>query len=134
MKLPPPLCSRVWKGSTLGIWSAHGEGKFAFPKEEAAYHIPARYHYEGYPANPNGSDYNAAMLSSADGRHLVMMPHLERATFPWNWGHYPAQREDAVSPWMMAFDNAFRWLSTNKIPFFTPPKCLFCMKRFYAAH
>ena len=109
----PSIMLSGMEGSTLGIWSAHGEGKFAFPKEEAAYHIPARYHYKSYPANPNGSDYNAAMLSSADGRHLVMMPHLERATFPWNWAHYPAQREDAVSPWMMAFDNAFRWLSTK---------------------
>ena len=98
------------EGSRLGIWAAHGEGKFHFPKEEAAYQIPATYHFDSYPANPNGSDYNAAMLSSQDGRHLVMMPHLERSTFPWNWGYYPENHEDKVSPWLMAFENAYDWL------------------------
>ena len=98
------------EGSRLGIWAAHGEGKFHFPKEEAAYQIPATYHFNSYPANPNGSDYNAAMLSSQDGRHLVMMPHLERSTFPWNWGYYPENHKDKVSPWLMAFENAYDWL------------------------
>ena len=98
------------EGSRLGIWAAHGEGKFHFPKEEAAYQIPATYHFNSYPANPNGSDYNAAMLSSKDGRHLVMMPHLERSTFPWNWGYYPENHKDKVSPWLMAFENAYDWL------------------------
>ncbi|MDG1023041.1 MAG: phosphoribosylformylglycinamidine synthase [Flavobacteriaceae bacterium] len=101
------------EGSRLGIWAAHGEGKFHLPKEEKAYQIPATYHFEGYPANPNGSDYNAAMLCSQDGRHLVMMPHLERSTFPWNWGYYPEKRNDKTSPWLMAFENAFQWLSNQ---------------------
>ena len=99
------------EGSTLGIWAAHGEGKFSFPKNESNYQIPAKYLYGDYPSNPNGSDYNAAMLASEDGRHLVMMPHLERSTFPWNWGHYPSNRKDEVSPWTMVFENAFHWLS-----------------------
>ena len=99
------------EGSRLGIWAAHGEGKFHFPQEEKAYQIPATYHFDGYPANPNGSDYNAAMLCSQDGRHLVMMPHLERSTFPWNWGYYPNERNDKTSPWLMAFENAFEWLA-----------------------
>jgi phosphoribosylformylglycinamidine synthase len=98
------------EGSRLGIWAAHGEGKFHFPKEKDAYQIPATYHFNSYPANPNGSDYNAAMLSSQDGRHLVMMPHLERSTFPWNWGYYPKNHKDKVSPWLMAFENAYDWL------------------------
>ena len=98
------------EGSKIGIWAAHGEGKFSFPKEENHYSIPAKYLYSEYPSNPNGSDYNAAMLSTADGRHLVMMPHLERSTFPWNWGHYPSNRNDEVSPWIMAFENAVNWL------------------------
>ena len=102
------------EGSTLGIWAAHGEGKFSFPLSEDNYQIPGKYAYEDYPANPNGSDFNAAMLSSADGRHLVMMPHLERSTFPWNWGHYPADRSDLVSPWIIAFENAYNWLSEKK--------------------
>lgn len=101
-------------GATLGIWAAHGEGKFYLPKERGAYNIPATYAYSEYPANPNGSDYNAAMLNSDDGRHLVMMPHLERSTFPWNWAHYPTDRKnDAVSPWLEAFVNARVWLSAR---------------------
>ena len=104
---------RGLEGSTLGIWAAHGEGKFSFPQSENHYQIPAKYLYHDYPSNPNGSDYNAAMLTSADGRHLVMMPHLERSTFPWNWGHYPTHREDDVSPWTLAFENAYTWLKNR---------------------
>ncbi len=98
------------EGSTLGIWAAHGEGKFSFPYEESSYQIPAKYLYNQYPSNPNGSDYNAAMLSSEDGRHLVMMPHLERTIFPWNWPYYAKNRSDEVSPWVMVFENAHKWL------------------------
>ena len=98
------------EGSILGIWAAHGEGRFSFPKAEINYQIPAKYLYEEYPSNPNGSDFNAAMLVSDNGRHLVMMPHLERSTFPWNWGHYPNNRKDEVSPWILAFENAYNWL------------------------
>jgi phosphoribosylformylglycinamidine synthase len=98
-------------GSKLGIWAAHGEGKFQLPKDRSDYQIPATYGYNSYPANPNGSDYNAAMLNSEDGRHLVMMPHLERSTFPWNWGYYPKDRkDDFVTPWLEAFVNARVWL------------------------
>lgn len=100
-------------GSTLGIWAAHGEGKFSLPKAESAYNIVAKYGYEGLPANPNGSDYNTAMMCDDSGRHLVMMPHLERSTFPWNWGHYPADRDDKVTPWLQAFVNARKWLEEN---------------------
>ena len=98
------------EGSTLGIWAAHGEGKFSLPEAEHHYEIPGKYLYTDYPSNPNGSDYNAAMLCSKDGRHLVMMPHLERSTFPWNWAHYPSGRKDEVSPWIMAFENALKCL------------------------
>ena len=101
------------EGSTLGIWAAHGEGKFSFPQKETNYQIPAKYLYSEYPSNPNGSDYNAAMLASEDGRHLVMMPHLERTIFPWNWGHYPNNRSDEVSPWVMVFENAYNWLANK---------------------
>ncbi len=101
-------------GSRLGIWAAHGEGKFSFPHSESHYQIPAKYGYNSYPANPNGSDYNAAMLASKDGRHLAMMPHLERSTFPWNWAYYPSNRaKDIVSPWLEAFVNARKWLEEN---------------------
>ena len=102
------------KGSRLGIWVAHGEGKFYLPYEEKHYHIPMKYTYSGYPANPNGSPYNTAALCSADGRHLAMMPHLERAIFSWQWGYYPEdRRQDEVSPWIEAFVNARKWIETH---------------------
>lgn len=97
-------------GTTLGVWISHGEGKFSLPHTEDQYHIVAKYGYEGYPANPNGSDYNTAMLCDKSGRHLVTMPHIERSTFPWNWAHYPKDRADEVSPWLQAFVNARVWL------------------------
>ncbi|RIV68368.1 phosphoribosylformylglycinamidine synthase [Flagellimonas aequoris] len=97
-------------GNTLGVWISHGEGKFSLPHNEEQYHIVAKYGYEGYPANPNGSDYNTAMLCDKTGRHLVTMPHIERSTFPWNWAHYPKDRQDVVSPWLQAFVNAREWL------------------------
>ncbi len=101
------------EGSRLGIWVAHGEGKFDFPFDISAYEIPLKYGYEEYPANPNGSDYNAAAICSADGRHLAMMPHLERAIYPWQWAHYPEDRKDEVSPWIEAFINARNWLNNK---------------------
>ncbi|AOW19616.1 phosphoribosylformylglycinamidine synthase [Urechidicola croceus] len=97
-------------GSTLGVWISHGEGKFNLPMEETAYNIVAKYGYDSYPSNPNGSDYNTAMLCDATGRHLVMMPHIERSTFQWNWANYPEGRKDEVTPWIEAFINANKWL------------------------
>ena len=97
-------------GATLGVWVSHGEGKFQLPYEEDQYQIVAKYGYETYPANPNGSDYNTAMLCDTTGRHLVMMPHIERSTFSWNWANYPKDRNDEVSPWHDAFVNARKWI------------------------
>jgi phosphoribosylformylglycinamidine synthase len=102
-------------GSRLGVWIAHGEGKFMFPLEASQYNISGVYGYESYPANPNGSDYNTAAICSNDGRHLAMMPHLERAVFPWQWANYPADRKnDEVSPWLEAFVNARKWVEERK--------------------
>jgi phosphoribosylformylglycinamidine synthase len=100
------------EGKTLGIWVAHGEGKFNLPSAEKEYNIALKYTREGYPGNPNGSDYNTAGICSPDGRHLAMMPHLERAIFPWQWGYYPAERKvtDEVTPWIEAFVNAKKWI------------------------
>ncbi|WP_264522102.1 phosphoribosylformylglycinamidine synthase [Flavobacterium sp. N1994] len=100
-------------GTTLGVWVSHGEGKFHLPEPENQYNIVAKYAYEGYPANPNGSDYNTAMLCDTTGRHLVMMPHIERSTFPWNWAHYPTDKKDEVSPWLEAFVNARLWIDNR---------------------
>ena len=97
-------------GATLGVWISHGEGKFKLPHSEENYDIVAKYGYEGYPANPNGSDFNTAMLCDKTGRHLVTMPHIERSIFPWNWAYYPKDRNDEVSPWLEAFVNARKWV------------------------
>ncbi len=101
-------------GTTLGVWISHGEGKFNLPLSEDNYHIVAKYGYEGYPANPNGSAFNTAMLCDTSGRHLVTMPHIERSTFPWNWAHYPTDRNDEVSPWLEAFVNARIWIEKSR--------------------
>ena len=101
-------------GTTLGVWISHGEGKFNLPYAEERYDIVAKYGYEGYPANPNGSDYNTAMLCDKTGRHLVTMPHIERSIFPWNWAHYPVDRDDRVSPWVEAFINAREWVDKHR--------------------
>lgn len=102
-------------GSRLGIWVAHGEGKFRLPYEKERYNIPLKYAYSGYPGNPNGSDYDAAGIASADGRHVAMMPHIERSLRPWNWACYPEDRmDDEVSPWIEAFVNARKWIEQKK--------------------
>lgn len=98
------------EGASLGVWISHGEGKFQLPLAESEYNIVAKYGYDAYPANPNGSQYNTAMMCDSTGRHLVMMPHIERSIFQWNWAYYPAGRKDAVSPWLEAFVNARKWL------------------------
>jgi phosphoribosylformylglycinamidine synthase len=103
-------------GCKLGIWVAHGEGKFSLPYEEDRYNVVAKYSYDEYPANPNGSDYSVAALASADGRHVAMMPHLERAFFPWQNAYYPLERKnsDQITPWIEAFVNAKNWIVKNK--------------------
>lgn len=94
----------------LGIWLAHGEGRFILPNTESDYQIPVKYTYDGFPGNPNGSDFNTAALCSRDGRHLAIMPHLERSLFPWNWGYKKGLEKAEVSPWMEPFANAFEWV------------------------
>ncbi len=102
-------------GTKLGIWVAHGEGKFSFPEKLSEYKVIAKYAYSGYPGNPNGSYASVAGIASADGRHLAMMPHLERAIFPWQCGFYPAtRRNDEVTPWIEAFVNARKWIENFK--------------------
>ncbi len=100
-------------GSTLGVWISHGEGKFNLPYSEDKYQIVAKYGYEGYPHNPNGSDFNTAMMCDKTGRHLVTMPHIERSTFQWNWANYPEGRKDDVTPWLEAFVNARLWIDNK---------------------
>ena len=102
-------------GDKLGIWVAHSEGKFSLPLPEDDYNVVLKYSYDSYPGNPNGSDYSVAGICSADGRHLAMMPHLERAFYPWQCAYYPADRRaEEVTPWIEAFVNARRWVEAHK--------------------
>lgn len=103
------MLSRL-SGTTLGVWISHGEGKFDLPHTEDQYQIVSKYAYADYPHNPNGSDYNTAMMCDKTGRHLVTMPHIERSIFQWNWAHYPNGRADEVTPWLQAFINAREWI------------------------
>ena len=104
-------------GSKIGTWVAHGEGKFRLPLSEDKYNVVAKFNYEGYPGNPNGSDYNVAALASSDGRHLAIMPHPERTVFPWQCADYPQDRikSDEVTPWIEAFVNARKWVEKNAV-------------------
>ncbi|MBY0435187.1 MAG: phosphoribosylformylglycinamidine synthase subunit PurQ, partial [Cyclobacteriaceae bacterium] len=101
-------------GARLGAWVAHGEGKFVLDSL-APYHVAATYSYNEYPGNPNDSAYSVAALCSHDGRHLAIMPHIERSLFPWNWPHYTrSKKTDEVGPWMAAFVNAREWVKNFK--------------------
>ena len=103
-------------GNKIGVWVAHGEGKFSLPYDEDKYNVVAKYSYDTYPGNPNGSSYSVAAIASEDGRHLAMMPHPERSVLPWQNACYPADRKnnDQVTPWIEAFVNARKWVEEHK--------------------
>ncbi|MDO9554303.1 phosphoribosylformylglycinamidine synthase [Rhodonellum sp.] len=105
---------RSLAGQRLGVWVAHGEGKFQLPKPKDSYNIGMVYSYEAYPGNPNGSDHAVAGIVSEDGRHLAIMPHIERSLKPWNWPYYPSENlNEEVSPWVEAFVNAYKWVESH---------------------
>ena len=101
-------------GTKTGIWVAHGEGRFHLPFPAGGYKVALRYSYSAYPGNPNGSRGAVAGICSPDGRHLAMMPHLERSIFPWQCAVSPADHQaDDVTPWIDAFINARRWIERH---------------------
>ncbi|MEE9133055.1 MAG: phosphoribosylformylglycinamidine synthase [Gemmatimonadota bacterium] len=119
----PAIMLQGMEGSTLGIWVAHGEGRAYFPEVGLLERVeeeglaPVRFVddegriSEAYPFNPNGSPHGIAGLCSPDGRHLVMMPHPERAFLKWQWGWMPEEwkRDLEASPWLKMFQNARKW-------------------------
>lgn len=122
----PAVMLQGMEGSSLGIWVAHGEGRFYFPDESV--HdmvkknnlVPIRYvndvnqATEEYPFNPNGSPGGIAALCSEDGRHLAMMPHPERVFTPWQWPWTPAEWKDfTAGPWLTMFQNARAFCEKN---------------------
>ncbi len=111
----PSIMFNQLKGSRLGVWLAHGEGKFNFKGKKDQFSIVARYAYSAYPGNPNGSEDDIAAVCSQDGRHTAIMPHLERSVYPWNWPYYPAERKDEeVSPWIVPFIEARKWIKSKQ--------------------
>lgn len=104
------------KGSTLGVWVAHAEGKFTFNNSILSVNVALKYSNSKYPFNPNGSEYNTAGVCSCDGRHTAMMPHLERSIYPWQWGYYDyaEKHNHKVTPWIMCFKNAFNWIKNKR--------------------
>ncbi len=101
-------------GAKAGIWVAHGEGRFVNTDTNHKPNVALRYLYDAYPANPNGSEGAVAGICSADGRHLAMMPHLERAVFPWQWAWGGTEGGKEATVWLQAFVNARRWLENRK--------------------
>ncbi|MGL5914509.1 MAG: phosphoribosylformylglycinamidine synthase, partial [Bacteroidales bacterium] len=101
------------QGCKLGVWIAHGEGKFDLP-QVGNYQIAMQYVYNQYPANPNGSAEAVAGICSANGRHLAMMPHLERAIYPWTCAYVPMpNKKHEITPWIEAFINAKEWIQQH---------------------
>ncbi|KAH8403545.1 hypothetical protein KR215_009748 [Drosophila sulfurigaster] len=109
----------------LGCWVAHGEGRFAFQRDEMRNQmkkeqlITLQYvddegvPTEKYPMNPNGSPEGIAGVCSSDGRHLALMPHPERCSVMYQWPYVPPGFEQAPtqmeSPWQLMFNNAYKW-------------------------
>ena len=115
----PAVMFKGMEGSSLGVWVAHGEGRFHFPDKQVHEHAtasnlaPLRYVDDSnnvtqeYPFNPNGSPDGMAALCSEDGRHLAMMPHPERVFTTWQWPWMPEEWSDyKVGPWLKMFQNA----------------------------
>ncbi|MEK7653341.1 MAG: phosphoribosylformylglycinamidine synthase [Patescibacteria group bacterium] len=103
------------KGSFLGCWVAHGEGRFYCPDQTIVSEIlrnrlsPIIYQGTSYPGNPNGSLLGIAGLISRNNRYLAMMPHPERVFLPWQWPHWSNLKKGKVSPWFQLFRNARNW-------------------------
>jgi phosphoribosylformylglycinamidine synthase len=101
-------------GNRLGVWVAHGEGKFSFPNAQGSYNVVGTFSNHEYPGNPNGSEFDTAILASENGRHVAMMPHLERSIFSWQWPWLPENEDFDVSPWLESFVSAATWIKKNR--------------------
>lgn len=105
------------EGLKMGIWCAHGEGKYE-ESEECDNIKTIRYvdmngnETERYPHNPNGSKSGITGVCSKNGRHLAMMPHPERSFLKWQqaWRPYTFKKsETEYSEWFQMFVNARNW-------------------------
>jgi len=124
MILPSPaVMLRGMEHSNLGVWVAHGEGRFHAPDKQVLEEIlakdlapirfadPQGHETTTYPFNPNGSIHGITALCSEDGRHLAIMPHPERTFLKWQWPWMPKGWKENLraSPWLQLFQNARTW-------------------------
>ena len=79
------------KGQIIAIPVAHAEGQlFGGDHQQISlaycdkHGAPAQGQH---PLNPNGAEADAAAISAHRGRILALMPHPERALFPWQHPH-----------------------------------------------
>ncbi|XP_053908773.1 phosphoribosylformylglycinamidine synthase [Cuculus canorus] len=114
----PALMLRGMEGSCLGVWVAHGQGRFQFSSAAPSALVALRYADDGgrpterYPLNPNGSAGAVAALCSPCGRHLAAMPHPERGVASWQWPWWPPawpRPHRHRAPWLRMFQNAREW-------------------------
>lgn len=104
--------------SVLGIWVAHGEGRFVYGNPVITYVDNKNNDTQKYPYNPNNSINACAGLSSDDGRCLAIMPHPERTFLKWQLPYINKSiddYDDIFSPWIMLFKNAYDWCNINQI-------------------
>ncbi|MBP6931296.1 MAG: phosphoribosylformylglycinamidine synthase subunit PurQ, partial [Candidatus Pacebacteria bacterium] len=115
-------------GSVLPAWSAHAEGKLTLGNESNYEQIMSlglvAVHYADengentseYPMCPNGSPHGIAGLTTLDGRHTFIMPHIERVIASNH--HLPYLPQDwkkfKKSIWLRAVENMYLWLEENK--------------------
>ena len=95
------------QGEELGVWCAHGEGKYAPTKEGNCVEVLKYMNSFGggnviYPHNPNGSIRGVAGVCSTDGRHMAMMPHPERSFMDWQ---LPIESKE--NNWFRMFQNLY---------------------------
>jgi phosphoribosylformylglycinamidine synthase len=96
--------------ATLGIWVAHGEGRFVLqPGWQDTLEPLGTYLTHHYPANPSGTDANVIGLKTKNMNHYVIMPHPERSLFKWQAEWIPATEvsryEGTYTPWIEFFSH-----------------------------
>jgi phosphoribosylformylglycinamidine synthase len=93
LQVTPGNCPFLKGYQRLHVPVAHGEGNLIFREPWIAKgleqsgqmvlrYVDAHGQLADYPANPNGSQANAAGLCDASGRVLGLMPHPERHALP----------------------------------------------------
>lgn len=123
----PAIMLQGMEGSMLGVWMAHGEGRFYAPDYGIIHAIsrsklsPIRFVdmrgeiTESYPDNCNGSPYGFVSVCSRDGRHLAFMGHPARTFQLRQWAYFPDEWKNLqASPWLRMFQNAYAWCIENR--------------------